>query len=93
MPTLLLPYDQGRTLALTVPEGTHMAYRFGRFLTHASEVIVTDCRIPAETIREVRLTPMATVQQALDHALAVLGSDAKVLVIPHGVATIPVLAA
>ena len=57
-----------------IPEGTHMAYRFGRFLTHASQVIVTE-------------------QQALDHALAVLGSDAKVLVIPHGVATIPVLAA
>ncbi len=74
-----------------IPEGTHMAFRFGRFLTHASEVIVTDCRIPAETIREVRLTPMATVQQALDHALTVLGSDAQVLVIPHGVATIPVL--
>jgi hypothetical protein len=38
MPTLLLPYDQGRTLALTVPEGTPTAYRCGRFLTHASEV-------------------------------------------------------
>lgn len=76
-----------------IPEGTHMAYRFGRFLTHASKVIVTDCQISAETIREVRLTPMATAQQALDHALAVLGRDAKVLVIPHGVAAIPVLPA
>lgn len=74
-----------------MPEGTHMAYRFGRFLTHVSQVIVTDCAIPAQTIREVRLTPMATVQGALDHALAVLGKDAKVLVIPHGVAAIPVL--
>lgn len=74
-----------------IPEGTHMAYRFGRFLTHASEVIVTDCQIPAETIRQVRLTPMVTAQQALDHALAVLGSAATVLVIPHGVAAIPVL--
>ncbi len=74
-----------------IPEGTHMAYRFGRFLAHASEIIVTDCQIPEQTIREVRLTPMATVQEALDHALATLGSEAKVLVIPHGVSAIPVL--
>lgn len=76
---------------LGIPEGTHMAYRFGRFLTHASEVIVTDSQIPDKTIRQVRLTPMATVQEALDYALAVLGKDSKVLVIPHGVAAIPVL--
>lgn len=74
-----------------IPEGTHMAYRFGRFLTHASEVIVTDSQIPDKTIRQVRLTPMATVQEALDYALAVLGRDSRVLVIPHGVAAIPVL--
>lgn len=76
-----------------IPEGTHMAYRFGRFLTHVSEVIVTDCLIPAETVREVRLTPMATAQEALDRALGVLGGDSRVLVIPHGVAAIPVLPA
>lgn len=74
-----------------IPAGAHMGYRFGRFLTYASEVIVTDCRIPAETIREVRLTPMATVQDALDYAIGLLGPDSGVLVIPHGVATIPVL--
>jgi len=74
-----------------IPEGAHMGYRFGRFLTHVSEVIVTDCLIPDATIREVRLTPMRTAQEALDHALATLGPTAKVLVIPHGVATIPVL--
>ncbi len=74
-----------------IPEGTHMAYRFGRFLTHASEVIVTDCRIPDDAIRDVRLTPMATAQEALDHALAALGRKAKVLVLPHGVAAIPIL--
>ncbi len=74
-----------------IPEGAHMGYRFGRFLTHVSEVIVTDCLIPDATIREVRLTPMRTAQEALDHALAALGADAKVLLIPHGVATIPIL--
>jgi len=74
-----------------IPEGAHMGYRFGRFLTHVSQVIVTDCLIPEATIHEVRLTPMATAQAALDHALATLGADARVLVIPHGVATIPVL--
>ncbi len=73
-----------------IPEGGHMAYRFGRFLTHASEVIVTDCEIPAERIREFRLTPLATAQAALDHALATLGAGSRVLVIPHGVAAIPV---
>lgn len=76
-----------------IPEGAHMGYRFGRFLTHASQVIVTDCLIPDATIREMRLTPMRTAQEALDHALAALGTDATVLVIPHGVATIPVLPA
>jgi nickel-dependent lactate racemase len=74
-----------------IPTGAHMGYRIGRFLTHASEVIVTDCQIPAETIREVRLTPMATVQEALDYAIGLLGPDSGVLVIPHGVATIPVI--
>ena len=68
-----------------------MCYRFGRFLTHASEVIVTDCLIPDATIHEVRLTPMRTAQEALEYALRTLGNDARVLVIPHGVATIPVL--
>lgn len=74
-----------------IPAGAHMGYRFGRLLAHASEVIVTDCRIPVETIREVRLTPMATVQEALDYAIGALGPDSGVLVIPHGVATIPVI--
>lgn len=81
--------EKARTLG--IPEGAHMGYRFGRFLTHVSEVIVTDCLIPDATIRDVRLTPMRTAQEALDHALATLGPAAKVLVIPHGVATIPVL--
>jgi nickel-dependent lactate racemase len=74
-----------------IPEGAHMGYRFGRFLTHVSEVIVTDCLIPDATIHEVRLTPMRTAQEALEYALRTLGNDARVLVIPHGVATIPVL--
>lgn len=76
-----------------IPEGAHMGYRFGRFLTHASQVIVTDCQIPAETIRELRLSSIPTVQEALEHALGTLGSGAGVLVIPHGVATLPVIAA
>ena len=75
-----------------IPEGAHMGYRFGRFLTHASQVIVTDCQLPAETIRELRLSSIPTVQEALDHALGTLGSGARVLVIPHGVATLPVIA-
>lgn len=74
-----------------IPEDAHKGYQFGRYLTYASEVIITDCLIPPETIREVRLTPMATVQAALDRALARLGPDASVLVIPHGVVTLPVL--
>jgi nickel-dependent lactate racemase len=74
-----------------IPTGAHMGYRFGRFLTHLSEVIVTDCKIPDETIREVRLKPMTTVQEALDYAIGVFGPDSRVLVIPHGVATIPVI--
>lgn len=74
-----------------IPEDGHKGYQFGRYLCYASEVIVTDCLIPPETIRAVRLTPMATVQQALDQTLARLGPDASVLVIPHGVVTLPVL--
>ncbi|MFQ5899359.1 MAG: nickel-dependent lactate racemase [Candidatus Methylomirabilia bacterium] len=74
-----------------IPEGAHMGYRFGRFLTHASQVIITDCLIPDEAIRELRLTPMRSAQEALDYALARFGSEAKVLVIPHGVATIPIM--
>jgi nickel-dependent lactate racemase len=76
-----------------IPEGAHMGYRFGRFLTHASQIIVTDCQIPADTIRELRLSSVPTVQEALDHALGTLGPDAEVLVIPHGVATLPVVPA
>lgn len=74
-----------------IPEGAHMGYRFGRFLTHASQIIVTDCQIPAETIRELRLSSIPTVQEALDSAIGTFGPDAKVLVIPHGVATLPVV--
>jgi nickel-dependent lactate racemase len=76
-----------------IPEGAHMGYRFGRFLPHVSQVIVTDCQIPGEMIRELRLSSMSTVQEALDHAIGTFGPGAKVLVIPHGVATLPVLAA
>jgi len=76
-----------------IPEGAHMGYRFGRFLTHASQVIITDCQLPPETIRGLRLSSMPTVQEAVESAIGTLGSDAAVLVIPHGVATLPVLAA
>jgi nickel-dependent lactate racemase len=76
-----------------IPEGAHMGYRFGRFLTHASRIIVTDCQIPGETIRELRLSSMPTVQEALDYAIGALGADARVLIIPHGVATLPVVSA
>ena len=75
-----------------IPEGAHMGYRFGRFLIHASQVIITDCQIPPETIRELRLSSMPTVQEAVESAIGALGPDAGVLVIPHGVATLPVIA-
>ncbi len=48
--------------------------------------------LPPETIRELRLSSMPTVQEAVESAIGALGPDAGVLVIPHGVATLPVIA-
>lgn len=73
------------------PPGAHKGYLIGRYLTHASEVIITDCMIPEETICAVKLTPMKSLQSALDRALGQMGPDAKVLVIPAGTVTVPVI--
>ena len=51
---------------------------------------MTDCLIAPEVFRDLFITPMGTVQEALDAALAD-NPGAKVYIIPDGLLTLPIL--
>jgi nickel-dependent lactate racemase len=59
-------------------------------LQHA-ELMIVGSAIPDQTLRELLLTPVRTMEEALERAFAKLGPDASVWVLPYGVITIPVV--
>jgi nickel-dependent lactate racemase len=70
--------------------GEHKVFVLARILQHA-ELMIVGSAIPDQTLRELLLTPMRTMEEALERAFAKLGPDASVWVLPYGVITIPVV--
>jgi nickel-dependent lactate racemase len=70
--------------------GVHKPYLLSKILSHA-EVIIANSVLPASLLREMHLTPAKTVDEGLEIAFKKLGGNARILVSPHGISTIPIL--
>jgi nickel-dependent lactate racemase len=60
-----------------------------KILNH-TEVVISNSRTPDKIIREMHMIPVRDVQEGLKLAFKKLGSHAKVLVLLHGISTLPV---
>ena len=47
--------------------------------------------MPDELVRSIFMTPFKSVQEAYDAAVEKLGADARVLIMPHGGSTLPLM--
>jgi nickel-dependent lactate racemase len=70
--------------------GEQRAYMLARVLEHA-RVIVAGSTLPHELLEEMFLGFASSVDEALEEAFRLLGKDAKVMVIPHSLLTIPMV--
>lgn len=68
--------------------GGHKAAAIGQVLRRAEIYLVSD--LPDETARSCFFTPFTTPQQAVDAAIARMGSSADIVVIPQGGSILPV---
>ena len=55
-----------------------------------ARMVITDCSLPEETLREIHLESIPTLQEALDRELE-RNPDARVILIPDGLLTLPVI--
>lgn len=67
--------------------GGHKAAAIAMVLEHAEIYLVSE--LEPQFVRELFMTPFATVQSAYDAATAKLGADASVIVMPYGGSTLP----
>ena len=69
--------------------GEQKALILARILSHA-RIVVTDCTLPVETLKELYLESVPTLQEALDQELK-RKPDAQVVMIPDGLLTLPTI--
>lgn len=81
------PQDILARIATEFCIGGHKAAAFARVLVRADIYLVSE--MDDETVRAFFMTPVRTVQAALELAQKKLGADASVLVMPYGGATLP----
>ena len=55
-----------------------------------ARIVMTDCTLPEETLKEIHLESMPTLQEALDQELR-RNPKARVILIPDGLLTLPIL--
>jgi len=55
-----------------------------------ARIVITDCSLPEETLREIHLESIPTLQEALDRELE-RNPDARVVLIPDGLLTLPII--
>ncbi|MCJ7720662.1 MAG: hypothetical protein MUO36_04255, partial [Candidatus Hadarchaeum sp.] len=70
--------------------GEQRAYMVAKVLEHA-KVIVAGSSIPPKVLQEMFFDSAKTVDEALGKAFKIAGKNAKVLVIPHSLLTIPMV--
>jgi nickel-dependent lactate racemase len=69
--------------------GEQKAFFLARILKQA-RIVITDCTIPEETLRELHLEAIPTLQEALNQELK-RNPGARVVLIPDGLLTLPIL--
>jgi lactate racemase len=69
--------------------GEQKALILARILRHA-RIVVTDCTLPVETLKELYLESVPTLQEALDQELR-RNPKARVTLIPDGLLTLPIV--
>jgi nickel-dependent lactate racemase len=69
--------------------GGHKAAAIALIEKRAAIYLVSD--LPDVMVRRMRFTPFISIQQALDHALEVLGGQSKVLILPQAGSILPKL--
>lgn len=69
--------------------GGHKAAAVALVLEKARIFLVSE--MDDEVVRSIFMEPYKTVQEAFDHAVEILGDDAKVLIMPYGGSTLPVV--
>jgi nickel-dependent lactate racemase len=69
--------------------GEQKALILARILKHA-RIVVTDCTLPVETLKELYLESVPTLQEALDQELR-RNPKARVTLIPDGLLTLPIV--
>jgi len=69
--------------------GGHKAAAIAMTLAKADIYLVSD--LPDDFVRKIFMTPMPSVQAALDQAMAKMGPQASVLAMPYGGSTLPTI--
>jgi nickel-dependent lactate racemase len=60
------------------------------YILKQARIVITDCSLPEETLREIHLESIPTLQEALDRELEG-NPGARVILIPDGLLTLPIL--
>jgi nickel-dependent lactate racemase len=71
------------------PPGAQRAFVMAKVLEKARVVVVGAER--PEVVRDCKMTPAATMEEALDLAAQELGAELDVLVVPHALLTLPIV--
>jgi nickel-dependent lactate racemase len=69
--------------------GEQKAFILARILKQA-RIVMTDCSLPEETLKEIHLKSVPALQEALDQELE-RRPDSRVILIPDGLLTLPIL--
>jgi len=69
--------------------GEQKALILARILKHA-RIVITDCTLPVQTLKDLYLESVPTLQEALDQELK-RKPDARVVMIPDGLLTLPTM--
>ncbi len=84
-----MPREMIEEIKVNFKLGGHKAAAIAMVLEQARIFLVSD--LEEDLVRRIHLEPFDTVQNAVDTALRELGADAKILVMPVGGSTLPLL--
>ncbi|HBN55524.1 MAG TPA: nickel-dependent lactate racemase [Lachnospiraceae bacterium] len=84
------PHDLVERIGQKFELGGHKAAAVGMILERARIDLVSE--LPDSLVKNIFLNPQPSVQAAFDEAIKRYGEDAKVIAMPYGGATLPVLA-
>ena len=83
------PKEMIKEIGINFKLGAHKAAAVAMVLEKAQIYMVSD--IPFDVVRKIGIVPFASVKDAADAALRVLGADSKILIMPEAGATLPLV--